>query len=62
MSLIAGGVGVQFEKPGKYRIGNPVRSLRSAGPDIIRAVQSATLIFLLIAASASVLWNLHSNI
>lgn len=62
MSLIAGGTGVMFEKPGMYRIGDPGLSLRSAGPDIIRAVQGSTLLFVLVAASASVLWNLLPNI
>jgi len=62
MSLIAGGVGVRFDKPGKYCIGDPDRTLRSAGPDVIRVVQSTTLIFVLVAASASVLWNLLSNV
>ena len=62
MSLIAGGVGVRFEKPGKYQIGDPERTLREAGPDIIRVVQSTTLLFVLVAASASVLWNLLSNV
>ena len=62
MSLIAGGVGVRFDKPGKYQIGDPERSLQSAGPDIIRAIQITTIIFVLVAASASVLLNLLSNI
>jgi len=55
MSLIAGGVGVMFEKPGKYRIGDPIRPLRLAGPDIISAVRGATVLFAIIAATASVL-------
>ncbi|MFH0967221.1 MAG: adenosylcobinamide-phosphate synthase CbiB [Methanobacteriota archaeon] len=62
MSLIAGGTGVQFDKPGKYRIGDPERTLRAAGSDVIRAVQAASLIFVLVAACTSVLWNLLSNI
>lgn len=62
MAVMAGGVGIQFDKPGKYRIGDPERPLSSAGPDIIRAVRGATLIFILVAACASVLWNLLSNI
>lgn len=62
MALIAGGVGVMFEKPGKYRIGDPERPLRSAGPEIIHAVQRVSLLFVLVAATASVLWNLLSNI
>jgi adenosylcobinamide-phosphate synthase len=61
MALIAGGVGVRFEKPGKYRIGEPIRTLRDAAPDIIRTVQAATLVLVLVAASASVLWNLLPN-
>lgn len=62
MSLIAGGIGVQFDKPGKYWIGDPDRTLKEAGPDVILAVRSATFIFVLVATSASVLWNLLSNI
>ncbi|MDD1727852.1 MAG: adenosylcobinamide-phosphate synthase CbiB [Methanospirillum sp.] len=62
MSLIAGGVGVMFEKPGKYRIGDPERPLRQAGPDIIGSVRGTTLIFAIVAATASVLWNLLPNI
>lgn len=61
MALIAGGVGVRFDKPGKYQIGDPEKTLRSAGSTIIRAVRAATLIFVLAGASASVLWNLLSN-
>jgi adenosylcobinamide-phosphate synthase len=62
MSLIAGGVGVRFEKPGRYCIGDLNYPLRQAGPEVIRAVQSAVGIFVLVAASASVLWNLLSNV
>jgi adenosylcobinamide-phosphate synthase len=62
MSLIAGGTGIQFDKPGKYRIGDPERTLRSAYPDVIRTVQSVTIIFVLVAVIASVLWNLLSNV
>ncbi len=62
MSLIAGGTGVMFEKPGKYRIGDPEQSLRSGGPEIIRAVRGATLLFAIVGVSASVLWNLLPNL
>lgn len=62
MSLIAGGCGVMFEKPGMYRIGDAEYSLREAGPSIIRAVRSSTLLFVLVAASASVLWNILPNV
>ncbi|PWR72261.1 adenosylcobinamide-phosphate synthase CbiB [Methanospirillum lacunae] len=62
MSLIAGGTGVMFEKPGKYRIGDPEQQLRVAGPEIISAVRGSTLIFAIVASTASVLWNLLPNI
>ncbi len=62
MSLIAGGTGVMFEKPGKYRIGDSELPLRSAGPGIIMAVRGVTLLFAIVAATASVLWNLLPNI
>ena len=62
MSLIAGGTGVMFEKPGKYRIGDPEQPLRSAGSEIIRSVRGVTLLFAIVAATASVLWNLLPNI
>jgi len=62
MSLIAGGVGIRFEKQGAYCIGNPERTLRSAGPDVIRAVQYATLIFVMGATCGSVLLNLLFNV
>jgi adenosylcobinamide-phosphate synthase len=62
MALIAGGVGIRFDKPGKYRIGDPEQTLRSAGPQIIRSVRAATLLFVLAAASASVLLNLLSYV
>lgn len=62
MSLIAGGTGVMFEKPGKYRIGDPELQLKVAGPEIISAVRGSTLIFAIVATTASVLWNLLPNI
>ncbi len=45
MAIIAGGTGVQFEKPGVYTIGPGVRSLDEGGPDIFTAVRVITLIF-----------------
>ncbi|HZD44067.1 MAG TPA: adenosylcobinamide-phosphate synthase CbiB [Methanomicrobiales archaeon] len=45
MSLIAGGVGVCFEKPEIYRMGNPERSLEEGGGDVIQAIRGATLLF-----------------
>lgn len=44
MSLIAGGCGVAFVKPGVYVIGDKKRSLKEAGQDIRDAVRAATII------------------
>ena len=43
MSLIAGGCGIQFEKPGVYKIGNPMRTLKEGGPAVISSVRAASL-------------------
>jgi adenosylcobinamide-phosphate synthase len=43
MAAMAGGVGIQFEKPGVYTIGDPERTLDEAGPEIIRAARAVTL-------------------
>ena len=45
MALIAGGTGVQFEKPGVYTIGDPERPLVEGGRAIIAAIQGTTVIF-----------------
>ena len=50
ISLMAGGVGVQFDKPGVYVIGTKERSLFEAKRDISRAVIITTLLFILCAA------------
>lgn len=39
MSLIAGGCGVQFDKPGVYKIGQAERSLEAGGHSIIRVMR-----------------------
>ncbi|HJJ35561.1 MAG TPA: adenosylcobinamide-phosphate synthase CbiB [Methanocorpusculum sp.] len=44
MSLIAGGCGVCFDKPGVYLIGTPERSLEDGGKSIIRVLRAATII------------------
>ncbi|WP_048149700.1 adenosylcobinamide-phosphate synthase CbiB [Methanolacinia paynteri] len=44
MSLIAGGCGIAFIKPGVYVIGDKKRSLIEAGADIRDAVRAATII------------------
>ena len=52
MALIAGGVGVAFEKPGVYVIGTAERPLAEAGAEIIRAVRAASVGTALLAAGA----------
>ncbi|MEN6610180.1 MAG: adenosylcobinamide-phosphate synthase CbiB [Methanoregulaceae archaeon] len=52
MAAMAGGIGIQFRKPGVYRIGDGTRTLDGAGKEIIRAVRAATVIFAGIATSA----------
>jgi adenosylcobinamide-phosphate synthase len=49
MSLIAGGTGVLFEKPGVYRIGDAEGSLSKRGVLVIRAVREATLLLVILA-------------
>jgi adenosylcobinamide-phosphate synthase len=45
MSLIAGGCGVMFEKPGVYTIGSPEQTLIKGGPCILKTLREATLLF-----------------
>jgi adenosylcobinamide-phosphate synthase len=49
MAAMAGGIGIQFEKPGVYTIGDPERTLDEAGPDIIRAARGVTLMVVILA-------------
>jgi adenosylcobinamide-phosphate synthase len=49
MAATAGGIGVQFEKPGVYTIGDCERTLDEAGPDIIRAVRAVTLMAVILS-------------
>jgi adenosylcobinamide-phosphate synthase len=49
MGAMAGGIGVRFEKPGVYTIGDEERSLDEAGPDIISAARAVTLMAVIIA-------------
>lgn len=48
MSLIAGGCGILFDKPGGYQIGNNIRSLEEGGRCVIAALRGATVIFSLL--------------
>ncbi|MGB9176030.1 MAG: adenosylcobinamide-phosphate synthase CbiB [Methanoregula sp.] len=49
MAAMAGGIGIQFEKPGVYTIGDRERTLDEAGPDIIRAARAVTLMAVILA-------------
>jgi adenosylcobinamide-phosphate synthase len=49
MAAMAGGVGIQFEKPGVYTIGDRERTLDDAGPEIIRAVRVVALMAAILA-------------
>jgi adenosylcobinamide-phosphate synthase len=44
MAVMAGGVGIRFEKPGCYVIGDGMRSLQEAGEEIVAAVRAVTLL------------------
>jgi len=48
MAVMAGGVGIRFEKPGCYVIGDAERSLLDAGTEIVDAVRAATLLAALV--------------
>ncbi|MCL2459980.1 MAG: adenosylcobinamide-phosphate synthase CbiB [Euryarchaeota archaeon] len=58
ISLMAGGVGVQFEKPGVYVIGIKERTLDQAKDNISRAVVITTLLFILCAVSILLLFQM----
>jgi adenosylcobinamide-phosphate synthase len=49
MAAMAGGIGIQFEKPGIYSIGDPERTLDEAGPGIILAARVVTLMVVIFA-------------
>jgi adenosylcobinamide-phosphate synthase len=49
MATMAGGVGIRFEKPGVYTIGDSERTLDEGGADILEATRMVTVMFALIA-------------
>lgn len=49
MAVMAGGVGIRFEKPGVYTIGDGERTLDEGGADILEATRMVTVMFVLIA-------------
>ncbi len=61
MAAMAGGTGIQFEKPGVYSIGDRERTLDRAGPEIIQAARAVTLMVVCIAVSALFLLGVLIN-
>lgn len=60
MAAIAGGVGIRFEKPGVYTIGNPERTLEEAGAGIVSAVRAAVMVFTILEiATLFLLWFMN---
>lgn len=55
MAAMAGGVGIRFEKPGVYTIGDGDRSLDEAGSDVIRACRCVTIIFAFLCSGTLIL-------
>lgn len=49
MATMAGGIGIRFEKPGVYTIGDGERTLDEGGADILEATRMVTVLFALIA-------------
>ena len=56
MSLIAGGCGVCFEKPGVYRIGDCKRTLEESGRSIISSMRWATVLAAVALILLMVVW------
>ena len=55
MAAMAGGIGIRFEKPGVYSIGDGEKSLEEAGSDIIRACRFVTIIFAVLSSGTLIL-------
>jgi adenosylcobinamide-phosphate synthase len=50
MAAMAGGIGIRFEKPGVYAIGDAERPLAEGGREVLRAVRAVALIAAITAA------------
>lgn len=50
MAAMAGGIGIQFVKPGVYEIGDDERSFDDAGSEIIQAGRFVTIAFTVLAS------------
>jgi adenosylcobinamide-phosphate synthase len=61
MATMAGGVGICFEKPGVYTIGDSERPLDEGGADILEATRMVTVMFVLIAVGTLFLLGLLIN-
>jgi len=61
MAAMAGGIGIRFEKPGVYTIGDGERTLDEAGPEIIRAARAVTLMAAILAGSTVILLGVLIN-
>jgi adenosylcobinamide-phosphate synthase len=61
MAIMAGGVGIRFEKPGVYTIGDGERSLNEAGIDIVHAVRVITITFSVLVIGTLILWVYLAN-
>jgi adenosylcobinamide-phosphate synthase len=55
MAAMAGGTGIQFEKPGVYKIGDGEITLDEAGSDIISACRAVVIGFTVLAVSTLIL-------
>jgi len=55
MAAMAGGIGIRFEKPGVYSIGDQKRSLDESGSEIIRACRFVTIIFAVLSSGTLIL-------
>jgi len=62
MAAMAGGIGIQYEKPGVYTIGDRERTLDEAGPEIIRAARGVTLMVAILAVCTLFLLGALINI
>ena len=55
LAIIAGGVGVAFEKPGVYTIGSGRRTIEEAGGEIVSAVRAVTIASAALLSAVTVL-------
>jgi adenosylcobinamide-phosphate synthase len=61
MAIMAGGVGIRFEKQGVYTIGDGERSLYEAGSEIVHAVRVITISFSVLVIGTLILWVYLAN-